>query len=96
MCVTIPTEITSHRYNTGFRLGAPTFSSGGAGSEERVVWQVCTLVEHPGKVSLVAFSPDGTRIVSGSIFYDVLQVWNAETGAEVSLLLLFLLYHSRA
>ena len=49
-----------------------------------VVWQVCTLVKHPGKVSLVAFSPDGKRIVSGSIFYNVLQIWNAETRAEVS------------
>jgi len=86
MYVTEPTEITTHRYNAGFRLGAPTFSSGGAGSEERVVWQVCTLVGHPGKVSLVAFSPDGKRIVSGSIFYNTLQIWNAETGAEVSIL----------
>ena len=51
-------------------------------SEERVHWQVRTLTGHSGTVHSVAFSPDGTRVVSGSA--DMLvKIWDAETGAEV-------------
>ena len=42
-----------------------------------------TLVGHPDCVWSVAFSPDGTRIVSGSID-NLVKIWDTETGAEVS------------
>ena len=45
--------------------------------------QVMTLSGHLGIVNSVSFTPDGTRVISGS--YDSLvKIWNAETGAEVS------------
>ena len=37
---------------------------------------------HSGFVFSVAFSLDGTRVVSGSVDTRV-KIWNAETGAEV-------------
>jgi len=37
-------------------------------------------------VTALAFSPDGTRIISGSIDH-LLKIWNAKTGAEVEYLL---------
>ena len=48
------------------------------------VLQVCRLTGHAGEVTSVAFSPDGTRVVSGSSD-NLVKVWDAETGAEVSL-----------
>jgi WD40 repeat protein len=33
-----------------------------------------------GPVSSVAFSPDGTRIVAGSVYQQTVQVWDAQTG----------------
>ena len=42
-----------------------------------------TLTGHAGEVTSVAFSPDGTRVVSGSSD-NLAVVWNVETGAEVS------------
>ena len=38
---------------------------------------------HSGRVTSVAFSPDGTRIASGSQD-KLVMIWDAETGAEVS------------
>ena len=53
-------------------------------SDEKVhVWQVRTLTGHSSSVFSVAFSPDGTRVVSGSD--DMLvKIWDAATGAEVT------------
>jgi len=51
-------------------------------SEERVHWQVRTLRGHSHGVMSVAFSPDGTRVVSGSAD-KLLKIWDVETGAEV-------------
>ena len=51
--------------------------------QERVGWQVCTLAGHSSSVTSTAFSPDGTRVVSGSLDY-LLKIWDAATGAEVS------------
>ena len=45
--------------------------------------QVCTLRHDSGGVRSVAFSPDGTRIVSGS-YYGLVKIWDAATGAQVS------------
>ena len=42
-----------------------------------------TLRGHSAKVVLVLFSADGKRIVSGSRD-NLVKIWNAETGAEVS------------
>ena len=47
--------------------------------------QVRTLAGHAGEVTSVAFSPDGTRVVSGST-NSLAIVWDAETGAEVLIL----------
>ena len=44
-----------------------------------------TLRGHTRPVRSVAISSDGTRIVSGSLDR-LVKIWNAETGAEVSLL----------
>ena len=52
-------------------------------SEERVHWQVRTLTGHSDTVFSVAFSPDGTRVVSGSAD-KLVKIWDAATGAEVS------------
>ena len=41
-----------------------------------------TLKGHSGWVNSVSFSPDGKRIVSGSVD-KTLKVWDAETGQEV-------------
>jgi WD40 repeat protein len=38
---------------------------------------------HGGRVTSVAFSPDGERVVSGS-FDDTVRVWEAATGEEVA------------
>ena len=45
--------------------------------------QMRTLTGHTSTVFSVAFSRDGTRIVSGSFDRSV-KIWDAETGAEVS------------
>jgi len=45
--------------------------------------QVCTLTGHSDKVVVVAFSPDGSRVASGSLDSFV-KIWNAETGVLVS------------
>ena len=44
---------------------------------------VCTLPGHSDSVSEVAFSPDGTRIATGS-GDNLVKIWNAATGAGVS------------
>ena len=44
--------------------------------------QVHTLAGHTDMVPCVAFSLDGTRIVSGS-YDELVKIWNSETGAEV-------------
>ena len=38
---------------------------------------------HTGQVSSVAFSPDGTRIVTGSRLDGTAKVWDARTGAAL-------------
>jgi WD40 repeat protein len=45
-------------------------------------WQMCTLTGHSRDVNSVAFSPDGTRVVSGS-YDNLVKIWSSETGAEV-------------
>ena len=45
--------------------------------------QVHTLQGHSDSVCVVTFSPDGTRVVSGSDDR-LVKIWNTETGAEVS------------
>jgi len=47
-----------------------------------VHWQVRTLTGHSGSVISVAFSPDGTRVISGSDD-KLVKIWDTETGAEV-------------
>jgi WD40 repeat protein len=44
--------------------------------------QVCTLTGHSSLVFSVAFSPDGTRVVSGSRD-KLVKIWRSDTGAEV-------------
>ena len=44
---------------------------------------VNSLQGNPGQVMSVAFSPDGMCIVSGSSDLKTIQVWNAQTGAQV-------------
>ena len=41
-----------------------------------------TLSGHVGQVLSVAFSPDGTRVISGSED-NLVNIWNAKTGAKV-------------
>ena len=43
---------------------------------------MCTLTGHSGYVFVVAFSPDGNRVVSGS-GDNLVKIWDTETGAEV-------------
>ena len=43
---------------------------------------MCTLAGHSASVIRVFFSPDGSRVISGSIDHSV-KIWNSETGAEV-------------
>ena len=43
-----------------------------------------TLKGHSSDVRSVAFSSDGTRIVSTGSNDKLVKIWNAETGAEVS------------
>ena len=45
--------------------------------------QECTLTGHSAAVNSVAFSPDGTRVVSGSDDNTV-KIWDSQTGTEVS------------
>jgi WD40 repeat protein len=44
--------------------------------------QVHTLTGHSDCVNVVAFSPDGNRVVSGSDDR-LVKIWDTETGAEV-------------
>ena len=44
----------------------------------------CAVKGHSGSVNAVAFSSDAKQIVSGG-FDMLVKIWNAETGAEVSL-----------
>ena len=46
-------------------------------------WQVHTLTGHSDVVWVVAFSPNGKCIVSGSDDITV-KIWDTETGVEVS------------
>jgi len=57
----------------------------GQESEERLGRQVCTLTGHTKLVIVVAFSPDGRRIVSGS-HDNLVKIWDIESGLEVSTL----------
>ena len=43
----------------------------------------CTVVGHSSWLKAAAFSPDGTRIVSGADDH-VVMIWHVETGALVS------------
>ena len=43
----------------------------------------CPLTGHSGEVISVAYSPDGTRVVSGSHDTTVMM-WDVQTGMEVS------------
>ena len=52
-------------------------------TEGRVRWQVSTLTVSSGAVISVDFSPDGKSVVTGSDD-DLVKIWNAEPGAEVS------------
>ena len=45
--------------------------------------QAHSLTGHSGIVNVVAFSPDGRRVVSGSNDR-LVKIWDTETGAEVS------------
>jgi WD40 repeat protein len=42
-----------------------------------------TLTGHSGEVNSVAYSPDGTRVVSGS-HDNTVMMWDVQTGMEVS------------
>ena len=53
----------------------------------------CPRIGHSSGVTSVVFSADGTRVVSGSRDGHVM-IWHAETGAAVSLLLLYSRYRS--
>ena len=55
----------------------------GSSSEERVPWQVQTLIGHAGVVYSVGFSPHAKWIVSGSED-KLVKIWDADTGAQVS------------
>jgi len=46
-------------------------------------WQVHTLTGHSGPVDVVAFSPDGNRVASGSR-NNLVKIWDTATGALVS------------
>jgi WD40 repeat protein len=46
-------------------------------------WQVHTLTGHSGGVYVVALSPDGNRVASGSSDNRV-KIWDTATGALVS------------
>ena len=48
-----------------------------------IVKSECTVIGHSDSVYSVCFSPDGTRVVSGSRDH-LVKIWDAETGAEVS------------
>ena len=45
---------------------------------------MCSLRGHTTVVQSVAFSPDGKRVVSGS-GDNLAKIWDASTGAEVSI-----------
>ena len=45
-------------------------------------WQVHSLTGHTSSVCVVAFSPDGNRVVSGSAD-TLVKIWDTRTGAEV-------------
>ena len=53
--------------------------------EQKLGWQVCTLALGP-TVTLVAISPDGKRVVTGSSeeFCGEVKIWDVETAAQVS------------
>jgi WD40 repeat protein len=53
------------------------------GPEEMLGWQVHWPSCHRHRVIVVAFSPDGKRVVSGSADR-VVRIWDAATGAQVS------------
>ena len=49
------------------------------------MWQVFTLAGHTGSVGSVAFSPDGTRVISAADD-KLVKIWNTATGVEVRIL----------
>ena len=52
-------------------------------TSEHVVDPACEVLGHTKGVPSVAFSPDGTRVVSGSEDM-TLKIWDARNGAQVS------------
>ena len=48
--------------------------------------EITTLSGHGGNVLAVAYSPDGTRIVSGC-YDNSIKIWDATSGAEIITLL---------
>ncbi|MBI3098725.1 MAG: protein kinase [Planctomycetes bacterium] len=60
--------------DAAWRLRVPT---------ARLLWTTPSTVDDNGQVTSVAFSPDGTRIVSGSDD-NTIRLWEAATGKEVS------------
>jgi WD40 repeat protein/predicted Ser/Thr protein kinase len=42
--------------------------------------EICAVLPHPGVLRTLAFSPDGSRLVSGCAQESSLQIWNVATG----------------
>ena len=66
-------------------LGVQLLQWAGKPQGIRGVARGCSLTDHSSRVTSVAISPDGKRVVSGSAD-NFVKIWNAETGAVVSIL----------
>ena len=64
----------------------------GSGDDTVRVWDAASGAEqlvlrgHEGAVNAAAFSPDGARIVSGSVEDNTVRVWDAASGTELLVL----------